>query len=152
IRQQLPLLRLPVPNNEDPEKIGYADMRVILEELLADLAKAEVTLAKVEEEKVKLPPRFGMIRLDLDNSGQADEHERLWKMYAAINRGAGLPAEMKEEEAALFLITFDYADAIWLRGYCHLLSAMCESALTYDQEALFDVVAHQLFANPETPR
>lgn len=151
LRLQLPLLRLPVPQNETPEKIRYTDVRRIFEEMLADLAKAEATLAKVDDPKVKLPLRFGMIRLDVDNSGKAEEHERLWRMYAKLNPGAGLPADMKNEEAALFIVAFDYADAIWMRGYCHLLSALCETALLYDQQAMFDMIAPQLFANPEAP-
>jgi hypothetical protein len=149
LRVQVPLLPLPVPENEEPEKIRYADVRRILEDLLADLAKAEATLAKVDDPKVKLPLRFGMIRLDVDNNGKAEEHERLWRMYAKLNPGAGLPANMTNEEAALFIIAFDYADAIWMRGYCHLLSAMCETTLMYDQQTMFDIAAPYMFAKPD---
>src|SRR5690606_22623817 len=37
------------------------------------------------------------------------------------------------------------------RGYCHLLMAMTELALTYDAQQLFDVSAHLFSARPSSP-
>ncbi len=49
------------------------------------------------------------------------------------------------------MIGFDTADVYWLRGYCHLLSALCEVALAHDGQKLFDHTAQLFFMNPETP-
>jgi hypothetical protein len=45
-RLRVPLLRLPVPENPRPEKVRYADMRRMLQNLIDDLAKSEATLAQ----------------------------------------------------------------------------------------------------------
>lgn len=150
-RIQLPLLRLPVPENPRPEKVRYADVRRMLQNLIDDLAKSEATLARIRDERVKLPLHFALIRLDVNGDGRSTDDELLWKMYAEINRGAQLGAEATPEEARRFIIGFDYGDVLWLRGYCHLLSAMAETALTYDQQQLFDAAAGEIFANPESP-
>ena len=39
--QQIPFIRLAVPKNPQPEKIRYADVRTILQQLIDDLATAE---------------------------------------------------------------------------------------------------------------
>ena len=39
----------------------------------------------------------------------------------------------------------------WLIGYTHLLSALPEIALAYDEQELFNRTAHVFFANPKTP-
>lgn len=150
LARQLPLLRLPVPENPKPDKVRYADVRRMLQNMVDDLARSEATLAKVQDQRVKLPLHFGQIRLDIDGNGKTEDHEVLWKLYAQINRGARL--EETKAFAQDFVIVFDYGDVYWLRGYCHLLSAMCETALLYDEQPLFDAVAHQIFANPDTPQ
>jgi len=45
----------------------------------------------------------------------------------------------RAKRPAAFEVAFDRADAIWLRGYCHLLSAGLEFVLAYDW--------HETFAN-----
>jgi hypothetical protein len=100
---------------------------------------------------VKLPLHFALIRLDVNGDGRATADELLWRMNAQINRGAGLGDEVTAQQAQQFVIGFDYGDVLWLRGYCHLLSAMCETVLMYDQHELFDVIAGEIFAKPEAP-
>src|SRR5262249_47187580 len=43
------------------------------------------------------------------------------------------------------------ADVAWLRGYCHLLSALGEIVLAHDERELFQSTAHLFFARTETP-
>lgn len=50
-----------------------------------------------------------------------------------------------------FVIVFDRADVDWLRGYCHLLSALSEIMLAYDGQELFDISAHRLFQHAVIP-
>lgn len=150
LARQMPLLRLPVPENPKPDKVRYADVRRMLQNMVDDLAKVEDSLAQVKDKRVKLPLHFAQIRLDIDGNGKTEDHEVLWKLYAQINRGARL--EETEAFAKEFVIGFDYGDVLWLRGYCHLLSAMCETALLYDEQTLFDAVADQIFANPDVPQ
>ena len=39
----------------------------------------------------------------------------------------------------------------WFRGYCHVLSALAETVLAYDESSLFDHTAHLFFEKPKTP-
>jgi len=147
--RQMPLVRLAVPPNPNASKVRYENVRAIFQDLVDDLAKAEATLAKVDDPGVKLPLHFGLIALDLNGDGTAGGDETLWKIYASLNNGLRLAPEATPEAVQDFVIAFDQGDVFWLRGYCHLLSAMCESFLAYDQERLFNAVAHQLFDKPE---
>ena len=151
VGQRLPLLRLAVPHNPKPKQIAYEDVRRIMQRLVDDLAVAERTLVEVKDQQVKLPLHMAQVRLDLNNDGQGDADESLWKLYAKLNNAAQLPEAFSPDQAKAFVITFDYADVIWLRGYCHLLSAMGETMLMYDEREAFNVIAPHLFARPPVP-
>ncbi len=153
LARMLPFVRLPVPENPDPVETSYADTREILATFLKDLAAAENTLDAITAEKVSLPLRFGLVRLDLDGDGKADESEALWQVLAAYQRGFRPRLQEADAEQRLmaegFVIRFDRGDAYWLQGYCHLLSALGEFALAHDAEPFFDVLAPHLFARPK---
>jgi len=143
-RLRIPFLRLPVPTNPKPEAITYAAARKILQELIDDLKKAEATLAEVRDDKVKLPLRVGLIRLDLAGDGKAgDRFSTILSRYLGIREGAAKDAD--------WLVAFDRGDVAWLRGYCHLLMALSEVALAHDGQELFDCTAHIFFAKVQTP-
>ena len=150
--RQIPLLRLAVPKNPAPAKIGYADVRMIFQDFVDDLAKAEATLSGIKDDSVKLPLHFGLIALDLNGDGVAGGDETLWRIYATLNKGLQLTPEATPELVQNFIIAFDRGDVFWLRGYCHLLSAICEMVLAYDEEQFFGAVARQLFDNPDVPQ
>lgn len=145
--EMVPFLRLPIPENPDPTPIRHQNFREIFEAWLADMAKAEATLALIDDPDVKLPLRFGLIRLDFDGDGKAAEEETLWRIYARLNR----QAPDLDEKSAGFPITFDRGDVAWLRGYCHLLSVFAEAILAHDGQELFNHAANLVFAKPVTP-
>jgi hypothetical protein len=145
----LPFARLPIPVNTAPEPIRYADLRALFERWETDLARAEATLAKVESADVKLPLHFGMIRLDLNGDGKDEPGERLFNLYAQLNAAAR--NQVNAGAAKDFVITFDRADAAWLRGYCHLLMAMSDVYLAYDAHELFDHTAPYFYPKAQTP-
>ena len=58
---------------------------------------------------------------------------------------------MPREAAEGFIVTFDRADAAWLRGYANLLSALLEFMLAHDGKASFDASAHMLFPEAGLP-
>jgi hypothetical protein len=147
---QIPFARIPVPSNPKPEPIAYEDLRAIFRTLLDDLARAEGTLALVQEDTVRLPIRFGLVRLDFDGDGKSSDEETLWRIYARLNRPAGQP-DIGANIASDFPITFDRGDVAWLRGYAHLLSAFAEIYLAHDGKVLFEHTAHLFFAQPKTP-
>ena len=143
----LPLFRFPLPPNPAAEPLDYEKMRAILKRALTGFERVDRTLAAMGEEEVKLPMAIGLARLDLDGNGRADEQESLFSVFNASLGGGRLPPELAER----FIITFDRADASWLRGYSHLLSALIEFLLAHDGRASFDASAHMLFPNAGLP-
>jgi hypothetical protein len=143
----LPFLRLPVPETARPASLDYLHARGIAEKLVRNFGKAEATLAQITDPNVKLPLHFGMIRLDLAGSGHAPQQMNFWRIYSRISENR----DITEEKAKDFFITFDRGDVHWLRGYCHLLSSICEIYLAYDSKETFDCTAHLFFANVDTP-
>jgi hypothetical protein len=55
------------------------------------------------------------------------------------------------EQAKQFFIKFDRGDVHWLRGYCHLLSSVCDMYLTYDSKETFERTAQLFFTRVDTP-
>lgn len=143
----LPLLRLPVLNNPHPQVLTYQKGREIVETFQKNLLEAESSLSTIKDPNVKLPIHFGLIKLDLNGDGKADDAETLWKIYSHVTRNN----EIKPETAQEFVISFDRGDVHWLRGYCHLLSAVCDVYLAYDSKQTFDCCAHIFFPKVDSP-
>ena len=143
----LPFIRVVVPHNPDPKPISYERLREILAVFQRDVLACEATLAAMHDTDVKLPLHFGRIRLDTNADGKAGDDETLWRIYAQLNRRASIDKRAAEE----FVITFDKADVHWLRGYCHLLAATCDTVLAYDFRELFERTGHVVFEKVESP-
>jgi hypothetical protein len=137
---QLPFVRLPVPENPNPEALTNDAFRALVAEFAADLAKVEETLAGVKSDEVKLLVRPGAYRLDFNSDGEATDEELLWRIFFRLTG-----ATVRAEDAGQFVIAMDRADAHWLRGYCHLLAAMCEVYLAHDTQNLHDRAAQFFF-------
>ncbi len=140
----IPILRMPVPPNPTPEKLDYAKLRAVYVEFLAGLAAAEQTLAALPPGgDPKLVLDLSKVKLDLDRNGRADEGETLGRVMAVVMGQRGDPPS--------FEVAFDRADATWLRGYTHLLSAFLEFVLAYDWSETYASAAHHLFAGAREP-
>lgn len=144
---RLPFVRLPVPENPNPEKITYEKWRKVLEQFVKDLDEAAQTLAKVQAEDVKLKLPVGMIRLDLNRDGQATESETFWNVFTRV---AWRAAKLNEEQKR-FEIGFDRADVHWMIGYTHLIRAMAEAWLAHDTQQFFEMTAPIFFSSLESP-
>ena len=146
LTSSLPILRLPIPKNPQPDPLAYADTRQVLQTWLTDLTTVQATLEPIATPTVNLSLRLAAMRLDINNDGRATEDESFRRLFEVMTM-----TRISEVEARAFQIDFDYGDVLWLRGYCHLLSAMTQLLLTHDAEALFNATAHLLFAQPVTP-
>ncbi|MEM9658204.1 MAG: hypothetical protein AAF961_07575, partial [Planctomycetota bacterium] len=140
----LPFVRLPVPQNPDPTPLTNDAFRRMIDRFSRELERAEATLAQIESDDVRLPLHFGLFRLDMNNDGRADGDEALWKLFNAVSR-----ARVDQQTAEGFLITFDKGDVHWLRGYCHLLQAVCDLHLAFDTQRLHDLTAQLFFPSAE---
>lgn len=137
----LPVLRMPVPPNQDPQRLSYQEFRGIFQTILDHLSQAEASFARVNDVTVKLPIHVGKIQIDRTGKGRVDH---LFGILASV----GVRPRGDDPE---FLVCFDRGDACWFRGYCHLLSAMCEFVLAHDLQELFESTAHLFFTKVQTP-
>ncbi|OLP16371.1 hypothetical protein BST81_21520 [Leptolyngbya sp. 'hensonii'] len=144
--QAFPILRLPTPPNKNPQVLTYDIARQVLQTWLDDLNKAQATLEPIKDPAVKLPLRFGMIKLDINGDGKIGNDEALWRIYARV-----VGSQITEKQAKSFLIAFDTGDALWLRGYCNALAAMVETLLAHNWQDLFEATGHRFFTKIQTP-
>ncbi|PQO30659.1 hypothetical protein C5Y96_14435 [Blastopirellula marina] len=142
-----PFVRMPVPKNPDPEELTYEKWRAVLQQFIDDLAIAEAELAKVDDPEVKLKLPVGMVRMDLNGDGKAEDGETFWKVFTAV---AWRAAKLDEDEQR-FEIGFDKADVHWMIGYTHLLRAMAEAYLASDTSEFFANTASIFFEGVESP-
>ena len=143
----IPITNLPIPPNPKPDPLDYQTARGALQGWVDDLAKVEATLAQVKAADVKLRLHFGLIRLDFDGDGHATDQESLWNLYNHFNRNANSSAEV----ARIFILAVDRGDVDWLRGYCHLLTALTDAVLAYDFQELFNRSGYLLFDGIKAP-
>jgi hypothetical protein len=145
----VPLLRFPVPVNPSPEELTYEKQRDALKALLDDFAGVEATLAPMTDEHVKIVLDPNAINFDLRGDGKPDDGGKLAAILAKL-RMMSNEADNSAVKPEPFEVSFDNADALWLRGYAHLLSASIEFVLAYDWRVTFERAA-QLFYPRATP-
>lgn len=141
----LPLLRLPVPDNPQPDRVSYDELRSIVEQFQTRIRAAEETLAQVETRDVYLPLYLGRVRLDLNGDGALADEETLWRLSQVLN------PQVEQTQGEAFFLGVDGADVHWLRGYCHFLQAVCDVVLAHDERQLFERCGHLVFPKIESP-
>ena len=136
----MPIVRLPVPENANPEPIDYGKFRALLLGFVADLTAAEKTLGGMGSSDVKIPVDLVSIRYDANGDGSVAPDETMAAVLARI-----LEIEPAELADGPMFVAFDRADAFWLRGYCHVLMGLGEFLLAYDWHESFDASFHVFF-------
>ena len=129
----IPLLRLPVPVNPFPKEVSYLTQRAALQAFLDDLTKVETMLAAMGPSDVKIVLDLNKVAFDFTGGGKAEQVTSMIEVMTGINPRGDNPGANEKFEVA-----FDRADAIWLRGYVHLLSATIEFFLAYDWHETFE--------------
>ena len=144
----LPFIRIGglAAGTKEPEPVTYADVRAMIERFQASIVTAEATLAPIKDKDLAWKLDLRDVRLDLNGDGKATEFESLGALFQMVAVRPRLDAEPQIE----LVVGFDSADVYWLRGYCHLLSALADIILAYDEERLFNLTAHAIFADPQT--
>ncbi len=143
----MPLLRLPVPHNPNPEPIGYEDFRALLQSFVDDLAAADASLADVGDGEVRLVVDLVRVRLDMRGDGKPDDDENWGKILSAVSGGMAGPSKAAQS----LEVKFDAGDVAWLRGYTHMLMALDEFLLTHDFRITFETTFHLFFARSKSP-
>lgn len=137
----LPVLRIPVPKNPNPQPVTYEDVRRVFREFQSDLEAVEKQLAGIDTKTPdKLRIDLAAIKLDLNGDGEIGKGEDFPTVFRAVNRRRNPPPNLT--------IAFDAGDIPWLRGYCHFLMGFCDLVLAYDHQRLFDHCAQLVYPKP----
>ncbi|RUZ98300.1 hypothetical protein, partial [Mesorhizobium sp. M7A.F.Ca.US.001.02.1.1] len=144
----LPLMRLPVPDNPNPEPLTYEQFRAILVGFRDRLEKSAATFASV-------PPDadIGMVidlthaGIDLNEDGTIAPDESMAAIIASLSRG-GISSDAA---APTLTFRFDRADGYWLQGYAEFLMAQADFWLAHDFRSTFDGSFHMLFPRAKLP-
>lgn len=145
VMMRLPVLRMPVEPNPNPEPLDYIKYRAILQNLFDDMTKADALLAKGEQGEGKFPLDLTKVRIDINGDSKAGDNESLGFILAKLN-GDAAPAP-----AADLNFAFDKADILWLRGYIQFITASVQFGLSVDFETSFNKTAHVYFPRAGLP-
>ena len=80
----LPMLRLPVPPNDNPPRVTADDVGRVIESFAGALDEARATLEAIDG-PVNVPVRVGSIGFDFDGDGQSGERERLLSILRELD-------------------------------------------------------------------
>ncbi len=143
----VPFLRLPVPQNLNPERASYEAIRTVLSEFNSRLQTVDAELSGIElNDSIDYPLDLKQVRLDFKGGGNQEGLEPLWLVFQRITA-----MRPPEGESPNLIVNFDAADVVWLRGYTHLLSAITDFLLAHDWHKGFETALHNIFprSNPE---
>lgn len=127
---ELPILRLPIPENPNAIPFQAADFTALIRNLDADMEASRAALAKLGDKPFALPIRVADLWFDINANGTRDPGEDLAAVTGmALGGGRGMGVAVEDP-----VITFDSADAAWLSAYTHFLSGFASTALAYDPE------------------
>jgi hypothetical protein len=127
---ELPILRLPIPENPNAIPFQAADFTALIRNLDADMDAARAALTLLGDKPFSLPIRISDLWFDINANGARDQGESLAEVTGmALGAGRGMGVAVEDP-----VITFDTADAAWLSAYTHFLSGFASTALAYDPE------------------
>jgi hypothetical protein len=122
---ELPILRLPIPENPAARAFVPADFTTLVTGLDADMAAARTALGQLGDKPFALEIRLADLWFDINLSGTRDDGEDIASV-AGLTLGGGRMIMVPVEDP---VIRFDTADAAWLSAYTHFLSGFAATAL-----------------------
>jgi hypothetical protein len=127
---ELPILRLPIPENPNAIPFQAADFTALIRNLDADMDASRAALSQLGDKPFSLPIRVADLWFDINANGTREPGEDLAEVTGmALGGGRGMGVAVEDP-----VITFDTADAAWLSAYTHFLSGFASTALAYDPE------------------
>jgi hypothetical protein len=129
----LPVLRLPIPENPTPARFEGAVIAEMFAALQGDLDSAAAQLDMISDaDAVGVTINTTDIWFDIDRNGTRTAGEGLAEVL-----GTALQAPLPDAT-----IRFDTADAAWLSAYAHLLGGLSDLIVAFDPgPAIDDVLA-----------
>ena len=127
---ELPILRLPIPENPNAIPFQAADFTALIRNLDADMDASRAALTQLGDKPFALPIRIADLWFDINANGTRDAGEDIAEVTGmALGGGRGMGVAVEDPT-----ITFDTADAAWLSAYTHFLSGFASTTLAYDPE------------------
>ncbi|WP_225028445.1 hypothetical protein [Xinfangfangia pollutisoli] len=132
---ELPILRLPIPENPQARPFTGADLTALLTGIADDMDAARAALTTLGPQDFALEIALADLWFDINLNGTRDAGEDIAAVAGQmLGGGIGMGPEGP-------VVRFDTADAAWLSAYTHLLSAFTEVALAYDPGPAVDRIA-----------
>lgn len=134
----IPILRMPVPPNPDPDLFEPEFIADLFEGVDADMDKVRVALAAANlDSDDTLVVDVAALWFDVNGDGNRNTGEGALTFIGTALVGA-MPGTQTEVPSEGLIVHFDAADVEWLTAYTHLLSAVSEIVLAFDPT---DVIA-----------
>ena len=143
----LPLMRLPVPANPNPEPLTYEGFRQILSdfrEAMAAIGGDAGPGAGRRRHRARGRPRQAWHR---PRRGRQDRAAGKCRR----NHGGAVVRRRARQTPAPLVFRFDRADGYWLQGYANFLMAQADFWLAHDFRQAFDESFHMLFPKAKLP-
>ena len=130
----IPILRLPIPENPAPEPFNGAIIEGMFTQISTDMDAAISVLTTISDDAdVGLTINTADIWFDINGSGNREAGEGLIEVTGmALNRDV--------DRASKPVIRFDTADAAWLAAYAHLLAGVSDTFLALGPAQTIDKV------------
>ncbi len=126
---ELPILRLPIPENPDARAFQPADFTTLVTDLDARMDSARAALDQLGEQPFALDITLGDLWFDINMNSARDPGEEVAAVAGLLGGGRIIAVQVENP-----VITFDTADAAWLAAYTHFLSGFASTVLAYDPE------------------
>lgn len=127
---ELPILRLPIPENPGARAFAPQDFTALLVGLDARMEGSREALQLLADKPFALDIRMSDLWFDINLNDVRDEGEDIASV-AGLTLGGGRMMAVPVEDP---VIRFDTADAAWLSAYTHFLSGFVATAQAYDPE------------------
>ena len=137
----LPVLRLTVPPNPNPEPFYYGLIADLFERVDQDMDFAREALFGIGEgDDVGLVVDLAGVWFDINSNDTRDAGESLFEIGVDV-LGVGLGSQDSGTLPQSLKIRFDTADAAWLRAYTHVLSGVSDLVIAFDPTEMIAKVA-----------
>ncbi len=132
---ELPILRLPIPENPAARAFTSADFTALVTGLGTRMEDARAALKPLGTQDFALEISLGDLWFDINASGARDDGEGVSDVAGLTLGGAGRMGMQAVNDP---VIRFDPADAAWLSAYTEFLSAFVTLTQAYDPAPAID--------------
>jgi hypothetical protein len=138
--RSLPFFRiLPTASSDSEAEATPEKVRALFKNLRESIRRANATLAQAGAGDFKVQVNLSQMRL-ANQGGQPG---------APLIETLRVIMPLRNSTGEDIVVKFDSADAIWLKGYTHLIGGFLDIFLAYDWQPVWDQSAHLLFHSPK---